>query len=291
MLNTHASTPIVFFGTSAFSVSVLETLASRGITPSLIVTAPDKPQGRKLILTPPPAKMWADAHGVAVIQPSTLRAQRIAPETLETLRSYADGVFIVASYGLIIPKDILDIPQHKTLNIHPSLLPALRGPSPIQTAILQEKETGVTIMRLDEEVDHGPIVAQQKTPYTPWPPYYDELEHALACAGANLLADILPQWINGAIAEHEQDHMAATYSKKISKEDGLISLDAPAEENLRKIRALSRWPGAYFFADRRGTPIRVRIKSASLSGDTLFIERVVPEGKREMDYRDFLNGL
>jgi|SRR3989344_962092 len=273
----------VFFGTSNFSIIVLDELKSFGLIPSLIVTTEDKLKGRKLILTPPEAKIWAKENNISHIQPQNLRN----PDVVNMINEYGDNwdVFVVASYGKIIPQNILDIPKHKTLNIHPSLLPKLRGPSPIQNAILKENETGVTIMRLDAEMDHGPIVTQEKIDID-WPPYYQDLEKISGEIGGQLLIKILPDWINGKIKEKEQNHHQVTYCKKVEKADAELNFSDKPELNLRKIRAYHLWPGAYFFDNQK----RMVVKKARMEDDKLIIERVVPEGKKEMNYEDYLRG-
>ncbi len=278
-----------FFGTSEFSVYVLDALKEKGVLPTQIITTPDQPQGRKLIVTPPPVKVWAIENKISYIQPESLKEVGL----VEKLESYKCDVFIVASYGKIIPQTILDIPKYKTLNAHPSLLPKLRGASPIQTAILEENSTGITIMRLDEKMDHGPIIAQKEISAEPWPPHYTILEKKLGTECGHILAEILPEWVAGKIPEKEQNHDLATYTKKIEKTDGQISLDDDAEKNLRKIRAFEVWPNAYFFAKSKNDAkeIRVIIKDAEMIDSKLEINRVIPEGKKEMNYRDFLKGL
>lgn len=256
-----------------------------GYLPSLIVAGEDKPKGRKLILTPTETKIWADKRAIPCIQPKTLRGLGIIPPPKDQA-SY--DFFMVASYGKFLPDEILEMPRRKTLNVHPSLLPKLRGASPIQSAILTEDETGVTIIRLDSEMDHGPIVAQREIPVPDWPPYAADLSALLAREGGKLLAEILPGWVGGELAEKEQDHDLATFTKKMKKEDGLLDLSAPAEVNLRKIRAYHLWPGAYFFARRGEKSVRVLVKKARIEGGELVMERVVPEGKPEMDYADFI---
>jgi methionyl-tRNA formyltransferase len=209
------------------------------------------------------------------------------------LKKYQFDFFIVASYGKIIPEKILDLPRYKTLNVHPSLLPKLRGASPIQSAILSENETGVTIMRLDPELDHGPIV--EKRVMEKWtddnPPYAEDLKERLGKSGGRMLAEILPKWISGEIEEKEQDHNKATFCKKIEKEDGLLDLSSSPLLNIRKIRAYHEWPTSYFFSETNGKKTRVIIKRAKLENGLLKIERVVPEGRKEMDYADYTRGL
>mgnify|MGYP003393103036 CR=1 FL=1 len=285
--NTNQNIKFTFFGTGDISVTILNELKNKGFVPKLIVTVPDKPQGRKMLLTPTPTKVWAQNENVSFIELKTLRK----PESEEEIRKYCTegyDVFIVASYGKIIPQNILDIPKHKTLNVHPSLLPKLRGPSPIKSAILSENETGVTIMRLDAEMDHGPILAQKKIDIPTWPPYALDLENVLGKFGGEMLSEILPLWIEGKVEEVEQDHNKATLCQKIEKNDGVINLEDSPELNLRKIRAFHVWPTAYFFEKETGK--RILVKKASLVENKLVIERVVPEGKKEMDYDSYLRG-
>lgn len=283
------SNPIsfVYFGTPEFSVTVLDVLEARGFVPSLIVTQEDKPQGRHLVITPPPVKVWAQARGIEVYQPKTLKD----PEVFSKLSSLDSQLFIVAAYGKLIPNNILDIPTHRTLNIHPSLLPKYRGPSPIQEAILHDASTGVSIIRLDEEMDHGPIVAQREATISDWPPYIDELEHSLATLSGELLADIMPDWIAGKISETEQDHNSATFTKKIEKEDGHLSLEDDAETNMRKVRAYAGWPKAFTYFEKGDERIRVIITRARIENGEFVIESVIPEGKKEVAYLDFKHTL
>lgn len=277
---------IAFFGTPQVAVYVLDELKKSGLTPDLIITAPDKPAGRKLILTPPPAKVWGEENFVSTFQPETLRDD----EVIKTIKDEGPwDLFIVAAYGNILSKEILELPKHGTLNMHPSLLPKLRGASPIQTAILTEEETGASIMLLDEEMDHGPIVAQEKVSIPNWPPKASELEETLARKGGQMIAEVAPKWIAGEIEAKEQDHSKATYTKKITKEDGLIDLSGDPETNYRKIQAFNIWPRAYFFTERNGKKIRVIVTEASFDKGELVINKIIPEGKKEMLYADFLN--
>jgi methionyl-tRNA formyltransferase len=277
-----------FFGGSTFSVHVLEELKSNGLMPKLIVTTEDKPKGRKLVLTPPEAKVWAEKENIKYIQLKTLKK----PESEEEIKSYSEkgfDLFIVASYGKIIPQNILDLPKYKTLNVHPSLLPKFRGASPIQSAILEENETGVSIIELDSEVDHGPILSQKKVNIE-WPPYYEDLEKLCGKVGGEMLTEILPGWISGEVKAVEQNHSVATFCKKIEKSDGEIDLSENPEINLRKIKAFSVWPGAFYFEENNGAQKRIVIKKASIKDGKLVLERIIPEGKKEMSYDDYLRG-
>lgn len=277
----------VFFGTDRFSTIVLDELKNSNLVPKLIITTEDKPKGRKLLITPPDVKMWAEKNNIPYYQPKTLKDDSFY-ETLKKESGDCD-LFIVASYGKIIPDKILNIPKHKTLNVHPSLLPKLRGPSPIMSSILSEEETGVSIMRLDAEMDHGPILAQEKISVE-WPPYSDELENICAKTGAILLSKIIPGWISGDIKEIEQDHKSATYCKKIEKKDAELDLNDTPEKNLRKIRAFNIWPIAYFFETNKDRKIRILVTRAKIENENLLIEKIIPEGKKEMLYSDYIRG-
>ena len=202
-------------------------------------------------------------------------------------------VAIAVDYGKILPKTLLDVPRRRFLNVHPSLLSRLRGPSPIRSAILNDdRQTGVSIMLVDEEVDHGPIVAQKKIEVQNWPLGNTELEKLLLFEGGKLLSMILPEWIAGNIDAVPQDDDLATYSRKIQKQDGLLSLSADGYANILKIRAYEGWPGTYAYFERSGKSdsrkIRVNILDAHLENEKLVIDRVKPEGKKEMAYGEFL---
>jgi methionyl-tRNA formyltransferase len=279
-------TKIAFFGTPDISVIILKELKKAGLTPELVVTMPDKPVGRKLVLTSPPVKVWAKNNNVDFIQPNKLDGI-----TLNLLRDKSFDLFVVASYGKILKKELLDIPKHGTLNVHPSLLPRLRGASPIISAILNdEKKTGVTIMLLDAGIDSGPILAQASIEAEPWPVNANELGKLLMREGGKMLTEVIPKWIAGEIKPEVQDQTKATFTKKITKEDGLIELDGDPYQNLLKIRAFVEWPGTYFFAKKNDKQIRVKITDADLDDDKLKINKVIPEGKKEMNYKDFLRG-
>lgn len=277
------------------SVIVLDEMKKSGWIPSVIVTTPDKPQGRKLVLTANVVKQWAIDNNILYYDPARLD-MRFADELKSKMNANAfkAQVFVVASYGKIIPSAILSIPPNGCLNIHPSLLPKYRGPSPLPTAMLEDdKHTGITIMKMDEEMDHGSIIAQKNINIEEWPTY-EEFEEMMAIMGAHLLENTLPKWINGDIREIEQDHSSATYTKKVTKEDGLIDIyDLKTDQylNFRKIQAYHDWPQAYFFADRRGTRIRVKITEASFGDEKFTIKKVIPEGGKEMSYADFERGL
>jgi methionyl-tRNA formyltransferase len=184
------------------------------------------------------------------------------------------------------------MPKHKTLNVHPSLLPKFRGPSPIQSFILsKDEETGITIILMDEEVDHGPILAQQT-----WTsdvrldigcPSYKELEKKLAKLGGKMLVEVIPDWIDGKIKPQKQNHKEATFTKKIIKENGLINPDDSPELIMKKILALTPWPSAYFFAEKDGRKMRIIITDAEIKENKLIIKKIKPEGKKEIPLDNF----
>ena len=286
-----------FFGTDEFSVDVLNSLKKEWFLPKLINTVPDKPKGRKMIMTPPPAKLWATENNILCKQPATLK--QVLPDgsnnPIYNIFNATYDLFIVASYGKIIPQPILDLPQHGTLNVHPSLLPKYRGASPLESAILSgDTETGVSIMLLDAEMDHGPILDIKKLTLT-GQEYFEDLRHSTAVIGGEMLSELIPLWIERKIEAKTQDHTKATFTKKIEKEDGLINFDfihaVPSVEQsknfYRQIRALTPWPGAYFFVNKNEQQIRIVIKTAKLTDKGLVIERVTPEGKTEMAWEDF----
>src|SRR4030042_858593 len=207
-----------------------------------VITAQDKPVGRKQVLTPSPVKKWAAEANLSVLQPDKIRN----PEWIEQIKALNSELIILTAYGQIIPQEILDIPKYKALNIHPSLLPCYRGASPIQSVILNgETETGVCLMIMDAEMDTGPILGISKFQILNPKITYKELAKELADFGAELLVKILPDWIEGKIKAQHQDHEKATFCKLIKKENGKIDWKKSAEEIERQIRAFAEWPESY----------------------------------------------
>lgn len=283
----------VFFGTDEFSVATLAELKKLEVLPTLIITAPDKPRGRKLLLTPPPVKLWAEENKIPYRQPKNLRSANIRSDLKEISRS---GLGLVAAYGQIIPPSIFNLPKYGTLNIHPSLLPKYRGPTPIQNAILAgEKETGVTIMLIDEQIDHGPTLKAKSLKLKD--KNYIEIRDELAREGARLFVKLLPDWLAGKIVPQPQNHQSATYTKKFKKEDGEINLsqdDTLGDKGVvlyRKFLAYQPWPGIYFITKRNSQDQRVIITAARLEHNRFIIDRVKPEGKNEMSWPDFQRGF
>jgi methionyl-tRNA formyltransferase len=275
---------IAFFGTPRFATLILDELEATHLLPSLIVTKPDTPQGRGMVLTSPETKRWGEAHGIDVVQPERVKEA----DFLAELKNSEWDIFIVAAYGKILPQELLSIPRRGTLNVHASLLPKFRGASPIQAQILADtRGTGVTIMLIDEEMDHGPIIAQASIDLEE-PIDVQTLTDLMAHEGGKLLAEVIPDWVAGKIHAVEQDHAQASYTKKVEKGDGLLrDSDTPREKYLKYL-AYTPWPGAYFFADRGGKKVRLRITEALWENDTFVIKKVVPEGKTEVAFETFL---
>lgn len=275
---------LAFFGTFPLAEEVLDALEVAELTPQLVVAGKDRLDRKKNII-PSPEKAWALARGIPVLQP-----EKIDDAFLSELQKDTWDAFIVASYGKILPKALLDIPKSGTINLHPSLLPKLRGPSPIRSAILNdEKEVGVSIMILDDKMDHGPLIGQKIVPVPEWPPRGTELDAILAREGAQLLAEVLPKYFAGEIMPKEQDHSQATYCTIFTRTDGEIDLKDDAYRNLLKIRAFDGWPGTFAFFDRNGEKVRVVIIDAHVENGKLILDIVKPEGKPAMPYQDFLN--
>jgi methionyl-tRNA formyltransferase len=286
------NTPIsfAFFGTGPLAESVLAALYRAGYIPKLIVTKPDSLQGRHMQLTAPYIKTWGEMKGIATFQPPTLKD---LPGD-SPLHNESFDLFVVASYGKIIPEAILNLPKHGVLNVHPSLLPLYRGPSPLESVLLDGHiTTGVSIMKLDAEMDHGPILVQ--TAYMiPDEATAGTLEVTCGQVGGELLTQVLESYIDGTLIPKEQDHNKATICKKITKEMGEIRLTDDAGEVQRKFRALTPWPGLYFFMIHNGKQTRIKVTSMNLIETKEFanevILKVVPEGKHEITWEDFTRG-
>lgn len=281
---------IAFFGGEPLGVAALEALAQAQMLPTLIVCNPDRPQGRNLVMTPPPVKVWAMEHGIETFQPESLSKR----EALGPLVEGSWDLFIVVAYGSIIPKDILSLPSKGTINVHPSLLPELRGASPIRTSLLRNLQgAGVSIMLMDEKMDHGPILASKPSPID-FPIPGRDFDALLAEEGASLLTETIPRFLSGEIIPTEQDHSKATYTEKISKQMGELQLDPfnlpqgkDAYDIYLKICAYDGWPSAFFFYKDE----RIKITKAHWLHEgegALCIVKVIPEGKKEMDFDTFL---
>jgi len=250
-------------------VPSLRALHRAGHEIALVITQPDRPANR-MKLTAPPVKVAAEELGLEVYQPARIRD----PEAVETSRRLGADLLVVVAYGQIIPRSVLSIPKHGAVNVHASLLPRHRGAAPVAGAILAgDAETGVTIMRMDEQLDHGPILAGRKTDIGP-----DEdaraLTNRLAVLGADLLVETLERL--DSITAVEQDHDAATIAPRLRKEDGELEWDLGAEKIDRRVRALQPWPGVTL-PTKKG---RVKVLSGHVDGDHYVPDVVQLPGKR-----------
>lgn len=272
-------TRILFFGTPEFALPSLEKLAEEEDFSIAVISQPDKPVGRKKVMTPPPAALLAREKNLDLYQPEKLSA--------DAVRELEPDLGIVVAYGKIIPKEILEIPKHGFINLHPSLLPELRGPSPLQYALLKGSDrTGLTIMQLDAGMDSGPVLAQEAVNISP-DDDYPSLSKKCAQKGALLLAKTIRPFLRGEIRPRAQDESKATYSKMIRRQDGEIDLkkDDPTEI-MKKLRAFAPWPGIYFKWENK----RFKIRKARLEGGRLKIDEIQPEGKKPMEFSEFLKG-
>jgi methionyl-tRNA formyltransferase len=299
---------IIFFGTSEFGAIILKKLVQAGYSPVLVVTTPDKPAGRKQMLTPPPVKVLANAQGLEAFQP-----EKFNQDAIRFIQEKNPDLFVVAAYGKILPKTVLSIPQKGSLNVHPSLLPKYRGPSPVQAALLNgDKETGVSIIVLDEAMDHGPIIASSNFKVQNPKLTYPELHNELAKIGADLLIKTIPDWIAGKIKPVVQDDSKATYTRILQKEDGRIDWSKEAVYIEGQVRALTPWPGTYTLWNSKLLKI-LKARVIAIPGDlkhkkagavflingqlavttkdqALLVEEVQLEGGKPVRSRDFLLG-
>ena len=283
----------VFFGSGPLAESSLYHLYQNGLIPSLVITSPDKKSGRHMEIHPSIIKTWCESKNIKVWQPETLKKIEIENSPLNE----NFDLFIVASYPKILAENILNIPKHGSLNIHPSLLPKYRGPSPIQTALLNgDTETGITIIKLDKEVDHGPILIQNHVEIIN-EDTNEKLERKCGALGAEMINQILEHYIDGNINLIEQDHNIATFTRKFEKKEGEIKLEDNAEMVQNKFRAFLPHIPLFFFINHKDREMRVKVTDINLSKDFAknkiakeIIEKVIPEGKSEMTFKDFEKG-
>ena len=235
---------IVFMGTPELAAASLNALIEAGHEIPMVVTQPDRRGNRnKMILSP--VKEIALEHGIEVLQPYRLKKE---PEAVEKIAAIEPDMIVVAAFGQIIPKSVLDIPKYGCINVHGSILPKLRGASPMHAAILEGlDESGITIMRMDEGLDTGDMISKVSCDIRGKD--INEVSEILGNAGAKLLVDTLPSIENGTAVYEKQDDSLATYAKMIAKEDGLTDFNEPADVVERKIRAYISWPTCYSYLD------------------------------------------
>jgi methionyl-tRNA formyltransferase len=271
----------IYFGTPTYALASLKVLVKNGFKPEIVVCSPDKPMGRKQIIIPGPVKTYAEENNLKVFQP-----EKINKEAIEYIMSFNPDYAIVAAYNKILPQNLIDLFPKGILNIHPSLLPLYRGPAPDIGPILnQDTETGVTIMLIDKDVDHGPILSQEKYNLT-GDEFSKDVGEYLFTRGAEILCQIIPKWTNNEIQAKEQNHALATFTSKITKSDAEINPNDNPNDLWAKYRAYYPWPGLYFLD---GNGLRIKITKASFVDGKFIIEKIISESGKEKDYNKLLN--
>lgn len=273
---------IAFWGTPDFTTSFLNILHENVLSPSLIVTNPDRPSGRGMLLHVPAPALWAKTHGVKVLQP-----EKIDDSFFEELQKEPWDLFIVIAYGKILPEKVIALPKFGTINIHYSLLPKYRGATPVESAILNgDTTTGVCIQQMRYELDSGPIFAQKQLTISPTDTTVT-LRDRLNTEALSLLPEVIGSIFQNTITPIEQNETGTTICKKIKKEDGQIFLDASAETNDKKFRAYSHSPGTFFMVKKGDKNIRIKIKNAHLEGGAFVLDTVIPENSKPMTGKEF----
>ncbi|MDV2685377.1 methionyl-tRNA formyltransferase [Alkalihalophilus lindianensis] len=298
---------IVFMGTPDFSVPVLRQLVTEGYEVVACVTQPDRPVGRKRIMTPPPIKVEAESHGIPVLQPERIRNK----EEVERVLSYQPDLVVTAAYGQILPNDILEKPKHGCINVHASLLPKYRGGAPIHQSIIDgESETGITIMYMVEKLDAGDILTQVKVPILE-DDHVGSVHDKLSVAGAKLLSETIPPLIEGKLTPVVQDESGVTFAKNISREMEKMDWSKSGEELYNQVRGLHPWPVAFTTLDNKPLKIwwanKVAVSTRNEPGTILAFESdafvvstgnqtaltitdLQPSGKKRMTAEQFLRG-
>ncbi len=278
---------IVFFGTSEFAVPVLRALKQQPwIEIAAVVSTPPKPAGKDRKLSPSPVAREAKYLGLPCYEPEKLKSS----EWLEIFSKLNPDLAVLASYGKILPQSTLDIPKYGFINVHPSLLPRHRGASPIEGAILNEdKKTGVTIMKMDAQMDHGPILSQTEIELK-GNETAPELEKILTDLGAELLIRTIPSYLHDEIVPNEQRHEKATFTKLIRRDDGRVDLKDNPEEIWRKFRAYHPWPGIWTILRSKSKELRIKILDVEFEGGKIKIKKIQPEGKKPMTMEEFERG-
>lgn len=269
---------LVFFGNTKYSRIVEETLFKTfGL--NLVITLPDRPVGRKKIMTPTPVKEFALQHNIPILE-----TEKLDKTAIDKIKEFEPDFLVVADYGLILPKELLELPKYAPLNVHHSLLPKYRGPSPAPTAILNgDKVSGVTVIRMTEQLDAGPILAQKEYMLKP-DETTDSLLTKLNELGAELASSIIRTIeLHKPIEEKNQDESKASFTKRISKQDGFIDLEnPPSREKIdRMIKAYYPWPNVWS---------ELRIRNKELRIKFLPDKKIQAEGKNPVSFKDFLNG-
>ena len=295
----------IFMGSPEFALPALRALVEAGYDVRLAVTQPDRRAGRGGRMRAPAAKVEAERLGIPVYQPQSFRH----PDAVAELAAVEPDLIVVAAYGRLLPRAVLDLPRHPVVNIHPSLLPRWRGPSPVAAAILAgDEQTGVSIMELVPEMDAGPVLAARPFPIAP-DDTTGALEARLAAEGAALLVDTLPGWLAGELRATPQDESAVTVCPLLEKGDGHLRADMSAAEAERAVRAYDPWPGAFvtYNGDRLGVwrahvadpgegyvPGAINVvagkPAVAFREGALVLDEVQRSGSRRIPGEAFLNG-
>lgn len=289
-------------GSPDFALSTLRSLAKNYQVVG-VVTQPDRASGRGRELKAPPVKLLAQELNIPVMQPQKLRE----PEAMQQLQAWNPDLIVVAAFGQILKKDVLEMPKYGCINVHASLLPRWRGAAPINAAVLAgDEETGVTIMKMDVGLDTGPMLAMKKIRIKPGDTA-GSLFEALSTLGADLLIETLPAYMDGKLTPQPQPEEGATYAPMLKKEDGLLDFTQPAVDLERRVRAMNPWPGAWF--EWNGAPLKVHRAhvgqgkaeagkrlveqnqpAVGAGGGVLILDEVQPPGKKLMNGKSFLAG-
>jgi methionyl-tRNA formyltransferase len=300
-------TKIIFMGTPDFAVPVLRQVINDGFEVIAVVTQPDRPVGRKKVMTPPPVKVEAEKQGIPIYQPEKIREKN----ELEKVLALKPDLVITAAFGQILPKELLEAPAHGCINVHASLLPDLRGGAPIHYAILEgKKKTGITIMYMAEKLDAGDIITQVEVPITE-EDNVGTLHDKLSLAGSKLLSETLPLLLEGKLTATPQDETLATFAPNIKREQEKIDWTKTGEEIYNHIRGLNPWPVSFTILDGKilkiwnaekisgkasdtpGTIVQVTQEGITvITGDDtqIRIKELQPSGKTKMSVADFLRG-
>jgi len=307
---TPQETKIIFFGTPPFAAVIFESLIKAGYKIAAVFTQPDKKVGRERKMKKSAVKELAQKNSLLIFEPQDLKNEKVKKEIIKL----QPDVIVVAAYGKILPKSILDIPKYGAINVHASLLPKFRGASPIQEALLSgEEKTGVTLMLMNEKMDAGKIINQKEIPIEKNDHTFT-LSQKLARLAGKMLIETLPLWLSGSIKAKAQDEKKAVYCRVIKKENGKINWNEPAEIIFRKWKAYFPWPGIFtFFPSKKGKKrlklIEIEVKENEEAGEIfgkvikwknqiavqtkkglIVLKKVQLEGKRIVSAEDFSKG-
>lgn len=301
-------TKIVFMGTPAFSVPILDGLIAAGYEVLAVVTQPDRPVGRKRVLTPPPVKEGALKHHLEVLQPEKISGSA----EMARIAELQPDLIVTAAFGQFLPEALLQVPTYGAINVHASLLPKYRGGAPVHYAIINgEQETGVTIMEMVKKMDAGDIISQASLPILPIDDVGTMFDK-LSVLGRNLLLETLPKYLSGELSPKPQDEKDVTYSPNISREEEVIDWHKTATEISNQIRGMRPWPVAYtMFGETRwklfegtvseettaslpGTIVGLTKENFAIAcgqGTVLDVTKIQPAGKGQLSATEFLNGV